>query len=141
MKGVKRRRCQTKLRKMLFCRMKEVLDTRVDMQLHSCNLSDIFVSFTDGNRLGQPSLAFKKTFTKAHCMYCESGQHTGPNDKLCPFAVLHNFWQLLHNLVHPLYSTIQESRFSTTSIMDCQLLRQMFLKKLLIFSLLFFSVI
>ena len=67
MKGVKRRRCQTKLRKMLFCRMKEVLDTRVDMQLHSCNLSDIFVSFTDGNRLGQPSLAFKKTFTKAHC--------------------------------------------------------------------------
>ena len=68
MKGVIRRRCETKLRKMLFCRMKEVLDTRVDMQLHSCNLSDIFVSFTDGNSLGQPSLAFKKTFTKAHYM-------------------------------------------------------------------------
>ena len=89
--------------------MIEVLDTRVDMQLHSCNLSDIFVSFTDGNSLGQPGLAFKKSFTKAQCTF-ESGQHTGPNDILCPLAVLHSFWQLFYSLVHPLYSTIQEPR-------------------------------
>ena len=41
--------------------------------------------------LDRPSLAFKKTFTRVHkSTLCKSGQHTGPNDKLCPFAI-YNF--------------------------------------------------